>query len=101
MRRDFTTTKIPKDPRILSVFEHCSTMLYPTHEKETPIQVTAIYLPPKKAAKVKIDLLRKLNRPRGNLEEEPTQPRVLGGDFNTTGWSRLYEEWLQEEGILD
>ena len=28
-------------------------------------------------------------------------PQISGGDFNVTGWSTLYEEWLQEVGAMD
>ena len=84
VHQDFTTTKVPKDPKLLPVFEHCSTMLYPTHSTETAIRLKAIYLPPKKASKIKLGLLRRLNRTEGDPNGADPAPRILGGDLNTT-----------------
>ena len=101
VHRNFTTAKIPKIHSILPKIEHCSTKLYPTNDPETAIRLTAVYIPPPKVKLLKMEVLEKLNRPTTDPDTHSTLPHILGGDFNTTGWRRLYEEWLQKTGTMD
>ena len=48
-----------------------------------------------------MDMLKKLSSPVDDPDAATTLPHILGGDFNTTGRTRLYEGRLQEEGAMD
>ena len=98
---DFATTEIPNDQRILSKIERCSTKLPPAKNPETAIRLTAVYIPPPKVKLLKMEVLEKLNEPITDPDTHTVSPHVLGGDFNTTGWKRLYEEWLRKTGTMD
>ena len=61
---DFTTKKLPRNLHLSPTIEQCSTKIYSTKGPITAICLTAVYIPPKKAKVMKIDMLRKLGSPK-------------------------------------
>ena len=101
VHRNFTTAKIPRTPRLSPIVEHCSTKIFPTNDLATTICITAIYIPPRQSKSLKMDTLKKLSNPTVDPDTKTILPHILGGDLNVTGWTMLYEEWLQEAGAMD
>ena len=96
-----TTAKLSRKLRLAPTLEVCSTKVFPANDPIAAICISAIYLPPRRAKNVKMDMLKKLGGVVVDPDAKVVLPHILGGDFNTTGWLRLYEEWLQGQGILD
>ena len=98
---NFTTAKQPKIPRLAPTIESCTTKIFPTENPITALRVTGVYIPPGGVATIKMETLKRLSAPGAEENTEETLPHIIGGDFNTTGWKRMYEEWLQTEGVFD
>ena len=101
VHNSITTAKLPRNLRLAPTFELRHTKLYPTKDPITAICISAVYLPPRGAKKIKMDMLHKLSEAVVDKDTNAVLPHIFAGDFNTTGWQRLYEEWLQEQGIMD
>ena len=80
-------------------FEMCSARLFPTTSPQSTILITGIYIPPKATKEVTMPLLLNLGRSVKNETADMTFSRVIAGDFNTTSWGDLFEEWSLEMGI--
>ena len=103
VHNNFTTDSLPKNKKVRPTIESCSCRLYPTKNPITAIDVVGVYITPNNSKKLTLDLLNKLYRgpQKGDAKAEDTPPILFGGDFNTTSWPLLYEEWLQSAGLID
>ena len=78
---------------------HCAIKLYKSEEPAAALLISGTYVPPKKTAKLTPEELGQLSTNIENLSANAPYPHIVVGDFNTTSWMQLFNEWCQTKGI--
>ena len=81
--------------------ESCAIRLFPTEDPRTVIQITGIYMAPSRLNGVTMPRLLKLSNITPAEDHHDICPHLIGGDLNTPSWSTLYNEWIQEGGMIE
>ena len=79
--------------------ETCSIRLFPTAVLQTALVFTGIYIPPNRTLDLSLEALGTLGAPVTDTTTQETLSHILAGDFNTTTWTPLFEEWGLEAGM--
>ena len=98
---NFSTEELPRAKELAPIIEHCACRIYPTANPITAIDIIGVYIPPSGATSLSTDLLHDILLDRDGKQEEELTPCLIAGDFNTTSWGLLYEEWVQTEGMIE
>ena len=81
-------------------YEGCCAKVFPKSAPEEAILITGMYISPKNTRHVSLHDLLKISGTNPSPdkkegEEATTLSHIITGDFNTTTWSGLFEEWCQ------
>ena len=96
----FSATKIPNTVDLTPDIEHCTARFCPTDDPDTMLQIAGVYIPPSQTSHLTMERLLQLSRSPRRADASDHAPCILAGDFNTTKWTPLFSEWLQEGGLI-